>query len=362
MGPVENLSSYGFGFLPNVDRYGEELFVVAVAARYGLPRPGRIHHGELEPSEEQPAPPFEDVYWDDPASSSLRYEGLNAYTRPATDIYLNGSAWARGGRLVEQMDVELRVGPCQAKARVIGDRVWVSTLGTLRASPPVAFERIPLRWERAFGGGSVNAGARGFEARNPIGVGLYRSLEQATDAPLPNIEDPQGLVSELWSRPNPVGFGAVARHWSPRVGFAGTYDERWTRTRAPLWPNDFDERFFIAAAPGLSATPHLRGGESVMLAGLHPDGGFGFRLPTLRLACKSVYFGRVERHAMRLDSVWIEPDEMSLTLGFRCVVRAGRGGDHRYTVVRELEAWEAAPELAPVDWPVDGLVNGEAPS
>lgn len=352
MGPIENLSRYGFGFLPNVDRHGDEILVVAVTARFALPLPGRIHHGELEPHEQQAPPPFADVHWGDPASSSLRYEGLSAYTRPATDIYLNGSAWARAGRPVEQMDVEVRVGPCQARARVIGDRVWVRTFGSLRSSPPVAFERMPLVWERAFGGGSVDAGPRGFEARNPIGVGLYRSLEQAADAPLPNIEDPKGLVNELWSRPDPVGFGAVARHWQPRVEFAGSYDQRWTRTRAPLWPDDFDERFFVAAAPGLSVRPHLQGGESVMLAGLHPDGGFGFRLPSVRLVCKSVFFGRVERHTMRLDSVWIEPepDEMSLTLGFRCHVSFGRGGDHRYTVVRELEPWEPAPALAPVSW------------
>src|SRR5690606_33494855 len=269
-----------------------------------------------EASEDQPPPPLADVHWGDPATTSIRYEGLNAYTRPATDVYLNGSAWARRGRPVEQMDVEVRVGPCQARARVIGDRVWVSAFGTLRAPPPVAFEHMPLRWERAFGGGSVDAGERGFEARNPLGVGLYRSIEQAADAPLPNVEDPRALVTEPWSRPAPVGFGAVARHWRPRIGFAGTYDEPWTRTRAPLWPDDFDERFFIAAAPGLWASPHLRGGESVVLGGLHPEGGFGFRLPTVRLSCKSVFFGRVDRHVMRLDAVWIEPDEMSLTLGF----------------------------------------------
>lgn len=348
MGPVENLSPYGFGLLPNVDRHGEEILVVAIAARFALPQPGRIHHGELEASDEQPPPHFDDVHWGDPAITSLRYEGLNAYTRPATDVYLNGSAWARGGRPVEQMDVEVRVGPCQARARVIGDRVWVNAFGTLRASPPVGFERMPLRWERAFGGGSIDAGPRGFEPRNPLGVGLYRSLEQASDAPLPNVEDPRALVSEPWSRPAPVGFGAIARHWHPRVTFAGTYDERWTRTRAPLWPDDFDERFFVAAAPGLAASPHLRGGETVVLGGLHPDGGFGFRLPTVRLSCKSVFFGRVDRHVLRLDSVWIEPDEMSLTLGFRGVVRFGRGGDHRYTVIRELEPWEATPELEPV--------------
>ena len=300
MGPIENLSRYGYGFLPNVDRHGDEILVIAIAARFALPQPGRPHAGPLEPTPEQAPPSFADVYWGDPATTSLRTEGLSAYTRPGTDVYLSGSAWAPGGRPVERMEVELRVGPCGRVARVTGDRVWVE------------------------------------------------------------IEDPRGLVSELWSRPDPVGFGPIGRHWSPRSSYAGTYDEDWTRERAPLWPEDFDERFFLAASPGMHAVPHLRGGETVVLSGVHPGGGFGFRLPTVRLSCKSVYHGRTDRVAMRLDAVTLEPDEGSLTLAYRATVELGRGGDHRYTVVRELEAGEATPPMDPVRGPGRGPGRGPA--
>jgi hypothetical protein len=340
MGPIENLTPFGFAFLPNVDRQGDEIMIVAVAAHFGLPRAGRIHAGPLEACEGQPPPRFDDVYWGDPATTSLRYEGQSAYTRPGTDIYLNGSAHARGGRPVEQMEVDLGVGPCRVRARVVGDRVWVRTAGSLHASPPVAFERMPLVWERAFGGGSVEAGGRGYEPRNPVGVGVHA----AAGAPLPNIEDPNAPVREPWSRPTPVGFGPIARHWSPRSRYAGTYDERWTQTRAPLWPDDLDERLFLAAAPGLRATPHLRGGEPVAMSGVHPDGGFGFRLPTVRLICKSVFRDRVERVGMRLDAVILEPDDDELSLILRASVALGRGEDHRHSVVRALEDWEPAPE------------------
>lgn len=357
MGPFENLSPYGFAHLPNVDRHGEEIAIVAVAAHFQLPTPGRPHGGPLVPCDEQPPPHFDDVYWGEPGKSSLRYEGQSAYTRPGTDIQLNGCAHAPGGRPVEQMEVDIAVGPCRVRARVIGDRVWTSVAGAMRASPPVPFVRMPLLWERSFGGGDVAAGNSGYEPRNPVGTGVFTSQE-ARDVRLPNIEHPQDLVREPWSRPTPVGFGPIGRHWWPRSSFAGTYDQRWVETRAPLWPDDFDERFFLSAAPGQSAVPHLRGGESVILSGVHPAGGFGFRLPTVRLSCKSVFGPRVERVGMRLDAVILEPDDNRITLILRAIVDLGRdGAEHGHTVVRALADWEAMPEVSPGSSFSSGRVN-----
>jgi hypothetical protein len=339
MGPIENLSPYGFAQLPNVDRKGEEIAIVAVAAHFMLPQPGRPHAGPLARCDEQPPPHFDDVYWGEPGKSSLRYEGQSAYTRPGTDVHVNASAHAPGGRPVEQMDVDVTVGPCRLRARVIGDRVWVGAAGTLRASPPVPFVRMPLLWERAFGGGDVAAGGRGYEPRNPVGTGVCSSLEQVSGTKLPNLENPAELVREPWSRPAPVGFGPVARHWWPR----------WIETRAPLWPDDFDERFFSAAPAGACAAPHLRGGESVMMSGVHPAGGFGFRLPIVRLCCKSVFGAHTQRVGMRLDAVILEPDDGRVTLILRAVVGLGRRSDHRHTIVRALEDWETMPNVPA--WP-----------
>jgi hypothetical protein len=59
----------------------------------------------------------------------------------------------------------------------------------------------------------------------------------------------------LKHRPSPAGFGPIACHWQPRVGFAGTYGDAWVANRLPLLPDDFDDRFF-QSAPGISN--HLR--------------------------------------------------------------------------------------------------------
>ncbi|HYO67570.1 MAG TPA: DUF2169 domain-containing protein [Archangium sp.] len=142
-------------------------------------------------------------------------------------------------------------------------------------------------------------------------------------------------------RTAPVGLGPIARGWQPRLGFAGTYDEAWTKQRAPLWPLDFDERFFQAAAPGLHIKEGLEGGEKVVLSGLSPEGNQTFTLPRHQLMVKSVFQRRVDRRRMKLDAVHLESEERALTLFWRAAVPAHQElAEHEYCVVRETEPWE----------------------
>jgi len=161
----------------------------------------------------------------------------------------------------------------------------------LSASDALPFESLPLRYEYAFGGTT----ASGQEAHNPVGRGFLRQREEGT-----------GKAPTL---PPPCGFGPVARHWQPRRDWAGTYDAAWVERRAPLWPRDFDERFFHAASDGLRASTHLQGGERVVLEGLSPDGPLAFNLPTHRLLARCTFAGRREKRHMVLDTVLLEPEE-----------------------------------------------------
>jgi hypothetical protein len=52
-------------------------------------------------------------------------------------------------REVTQVDCGFRVGAVQKVVRVFGDRTWASHS---RPTPPQAFEKMPLVWERAYGG------------------------------------------------------------------------------------------------------------------------------------------------------------------------------------------------------------------
>jgi hypothetical protein len=341
---VDNLTPFAAISLLSMTRRDEESLTVLVAGRFDLPAAGRPAPRALTISEKQQPPPMEDIYWGEPGLSSLRYEGQTSYVRPGTDIYLNGHAWAPRGRPCRHSQIELRVGPCQRVAVVYGDRVWQRGLLGVTTSSPEPFVKIPLQYERCFGGSPTSASISTVQAaeRNPVGVGLFERSGEAVGHPLPNFENPNALLRSVGDRPLPQGFGPVCRSWLPRRTFGGTYDAEWVQSRAPLWPADFDERFFCAASPGLCAVPHLRGGEPVYLAGVSPDGPLSFALPSVQLQAKFRVAGRIERRLMLLDGVLLEPDKGVLTMLWRThQVAQGELLDHAPVVLRELHDWES---------------------
>jgi hypothetical protein len=330
--------------MPSTDRDGRDLMLLVIAAHFELPHPDYAE-SRLRLFGTQEPPPLADEFTGEPGLSSLRREGQSPYTKPATDIAVSGHAVAPGGRPVTEMAVRVAVGSNALHLHVTGDRTWRPTAAGVRPSEPAPFETMPLVWERAYGG--VAAGSTEerpvFEPRNPVGCGFESDPDAAVGQPIPNFEDPRQLLTSLSDRPRPVGFGPIARHWQPRVAYAGTYDEAWRRQRAPLWPDDFDERFFCGAPEQLQASPHLTGGETVTLQGLHPDGAVTFRLPRLRMVSSSHFTDRVERRTPLLDGVLIESDVKRLTMYYRAAVPVSRSVvQHRETMLRLVYPWEEA--------------------
>lgn len=345
---LENLTPFAAIDLISADRAGAEHLVVCVSGRFPLPPAGRPREHAPAPADEQPPPPLLDEYWGEPGRSSLRIENQSTWFRPATDIYVTGHAHPPLGRRATSVVVRVQVGRVRRVALVLGDRLWHrGVTGRVAPTSPHSFHAMPLRYELAFGGvaapGSDEAAPPAFEPRNPVGRGLFASEDDAVGQPLPNIEDPDALLATLEDRPAPVGFGPVARSWMPRRALAGTYDARWIEERAPLWPEDLDERFFCAASPGLVASPWLRGGEQVVLEGLSPDGTIAFPLPSYRLVARCSFRDRSERRPLALDAVHLDLDEGELTLIWRAAFRAHRElAEHLRCVVRALEPWEDA--------------------
>jgi hypothetical protein len=337
---IDNLTPFAATDFLSLTKEGEECLVIVVAGSFVMPLPGRASRAPLALCDEQLAPPRTDAYWGEPEKSSLRYEAPSAYTRPATDVLLQGRAWAPRGRKVTRAQVTARVGALEKRALVSGTRVWYRSLVGLSASDPLPFESVPLQYEYSFGGTSASR----YEARNPVGLGFYESAKEALDQPLPSIEEPQAPIRGWADRPAPCGFGPVARHWQPRRGWAGTYDTAWVEERAPLWPPDFDERFFQTAPWGLQASPHLRGGEPVVLEGVSPEGPIAFALPVFKLLARCTFARRREKRRMTLDTVLLEPEERRLVLTWRATFPAHRElATHEVTSVRLLESWEDAP-------------------
>jgi hypothetical protein len=285
------------------DRNGAEIWLVAVKCTFDVRA-----DGSLEMSEEQPPALQVPEYYGEAGASSLRYESDLVRTKATTDVVIVGHAYAPDGIPVTELDVGFRVGTVTKVLRVTGDRLWRST----GPSSPAPFVRMPLVYERAFGGVDVRSShpERDWDWRNPVGTGFAISRDNLTGVALPNIEYPDELIRSWKDRPRPAGFGAIAGQWQPRAGLAGTYDDKWMKHRQPLLPDDFDDRFF-QCAPGDQQMPaFLRGGEPVVLHRLTPGGDLRFFLPKVFLGFDTLFFDRTSQlHTeRRLHSVIIEPD------------------------------------------------------
>lgn len=308
------------------DENGRDLLAVVVKATYAA-APGR----PLSLAEEQVPVDVAGSYYGDPETSSMHFEPEVAPLKPGTDVVLVGHAHPdRPG--ARQVDVGFQVGPLRKVIRVFGDRRWYSRMGFYRMSDPEPFERIPLMYERAFGGWdatSPDPEKHRVERRNPVGVGFRTGLLAGVveDAPLPNLEDPRHLIRDFKDKPPPAGFGFIGPHWEPRVRYAGTYDEAWQKTRMPLLPKDFDRRFFNAAPPDQVTAGYLRGDEPVVVANASPGPWLECRLPgepppRLTIVQDGLEDAHPEAH---LDTVILDTDAMQVLLLWRAHLPLPKG-------------------------------------
>jgi hypothetical protein len=205
-----------------------------------------------------------DQFWGEPGLSSLKYASEATLIKPTTDVFLLGTAYPPDGESASQVDVSLRVGSLSKDVRVFGDRDWKKGILSTSFGSPQPFDRMPLVYERAFGGTDKTGKEEQqieSEPRNPVGVGFRgkKSALPLEGTKLPNLENPSQLISGPKDRPAPAGFGPIPGSWEPRRSKGGTYDEAWQKNRAPYLPGDFDMHFFNAATPDLQAPTYLVG-------------------------------------------------------------------------------------------------------
>lgn len=293
---------------------GRERLIVVLKYTFNADAQGRVAFEEEAPTE----PLVVDLHEGDPATSSIRKPSDVFDEKPGTDVLLVGYAHAPRGKNTSSVDVSLRMGPIQKTLRVHGLRVWQwGTFGGLTPGParPIQ-EPMPLTWELAWGGLDLSdPESPAGDFRNTLGRGVARDPKKLVGQPAAQIEYPDKPIGK--GENTPAGFGALCRHWDPRRGFAGTYDERWEETKLPYPPDDFDVRFNVTApADQWSAAP-LRGDEAVEVKGATPEGTWRFQLPRMAPGFSSVVLGQRSEHRTHLDTVLIDADAMRVELTYR---------------------------------------------
>jgi hypothetical protein len=331
---VENRTSFALEALYLADEELRPLLVTVVKGTFVIGRDGRCVRAE----EQIPVNTGGECWGKDSETSSYKYEPEVAFTKPATDVVFVGHAHA-ARRDTREMLARVSVGPVGKDLLIHGDRAWFKTMGSISMTRALAFEKVPLTYERAFGGWDrdhADPRKHACEPRNPVGRGFRAAGGFEEGMMLPNVEDPRAPMKAFRDRSTPAGVGFVAPHWQPRAALAGTFDEAWQESRAPLLPRNFDRKHLNAASPGLVAPAYLRGDETVTAVGLSPEGTLSFKLPAVPPPRVEVALDQGPRRpiALALDTVIIEPDQRRVLLLWRGNL-ALRSGPHD---VRAIDA------------------------
>jgi len=276
-----------------------------------------------------------------------------------TDVVVTGEVVAHHERPVPESWAGVEVGNHRKYVRVFGDRLIHRMDGNrLRFSEPEPFTRLPLTWDRAYGGvdpsvprnedpGTVEEWLEyltlvchpGVYPRNPVGR-AYTVNPHAwmlEERPLPNFEDPDDLLTperivvgdprHWWAQPLPAGLGWFGRAWYPRAVLGGLMPpfppeqasvrevrmgwlppDHLSRGEARTLDDGPDLAFFNGASPGL-ALPRLRGDEPMRLLGFHPEGERRFALPGVVPDIRMAFRGNALTTSTHLHTLWVRADE-----------------------------------------------------
>jgi hypothetical protein len=309
-------AGYTMGMKPD----GRELLVVAVKGTFMIPKTGE----EARLAEQQVPLIMADTFTGEPGFSAPAYEVDYAPVKHRCDVLLNGSVYAPEGRPARMVQVGMKVGQLAKTFKVVGNRCWNAGI-LIESTPPDVFTVMPIGYDNAFGGlDNFHSDKNKHSAymRNPVGEGFHRQLDSdlIDGTPLPNTEE----INRPIQRPDgdypPMAFGPLGRGWTPRLQYAGTYDQDWVDNTFPFLPADFDEAYY-QAAPLDQQMPYPQGGEEVVLVNLSPEGRLAFRLPTVEVPV--VFFRKKgERHETQavIDTIVIEPDKGIFTMTWRASV------------------------------------------
>ncbi len=293
--------------LPGQTPAGEYILGVLLKRTYDI-----VPNGVCRRAERGKALNAGDVPWDDPMNSSVRYESDFIPFKLATDVVLNGKAYAPRDVPTTSCIVSLQVGDRRKQVLVTGDRIarFVQD-GAPAFSDPSPFLSMDLRYELAYGGIDVYSDrATSYPyPRNPMGRGfaVTNSARCMAHLALPNLEEPDAQLSpeqlclgdyKKWEQqPFPAGLSWFPKTWLPRAQLAGilpadrAVEQELRQAYAKLVPvaqreayvknglPDMDFRFFNGASRGL-VFPYLTGGEQIVAENLSPEGITSFRLPS----------------------------------------------------------------------------------
>jgi hypothetical protein len=335
-----------FEIVPGMNQRGEHIFSVIVKRTYRIVPDRPAERAEVD----QPLRQLDQYYNDgDPEWSTVQYESELAPYKASTDFVVIGKAYAPRGVATERTTVGVQVGDRKKILAVTGDRQCSHREGAAPVfTDPEPFTEMEIRYDRAYGGRDEKSlpDVPFLYPRNFMGAGVVlRNVKEAVDRlPLPNIEDPEDVITperlfigepDRWHlQPLPQGFGWRQRTWYPRCALLGAYPpfiDPGTVTaeeRMGLLPQNhvalakqsrlrpMEAQFANGASLGMIFAS-FRGDEPVVLGRLTPDGLLKFSLPGDTPSIGLDLGQGMQPLEPKLHTVSIRPDDQELDLIWR---------------------------------------------
>ncbi len=258
--------------------------------------------------------------------SDLRFSG----PRDELEVLVLGAAYPAAGE--RACVVELRIGELRRRLHVSGERFWVGRGADAVISEPQPFARMPLTWERAFGGTAdvqVDASARvpvssplnprgmGFDAERWVDALVAGGMRDPSlpRAPatrrLPNVEHPDDRVASWDDEPLPYCWATLPIDSGLREQLR--YEARQAGRTPP--------RELSRAHPDLTM-PAPAPGTPIELRGCTPSGApFAFRMPASGVRADYAIGARAGTLELRPQTMVLMPEEQRVTVTFRAYFR-----------------------------------------
>lgn len=301
---------------PYMDPDGREIAVAVVKASYAIDARGK----PCRLAEQIPVRPVDEPWDPDCTTSSVRLPGDLCDAKPGTDVVVVGDALSE--KPVPVMDVGVSIGKRLMPLRVHGPRLFAKSAMGMKIGHAVPFQRQPIRYEHAFGGASEDLSH--VELRNPSGVGISRHVADLDGRPAPQIEHPLRPHTSATDTHQPMGYGAIATHWTPRREYFGTIDQEWLETRSPIFPKDFSRRYYSVAHPSLWCEESLPAGIPVGVVGMSEERALSFELPELVIRYIARFDEGQKEAIARLDTLVIMPEQRQFEMTVRAAFPIGR--------------------------------------
>jgi hypothetical protein len=232
--------------------------------------------------------------------------------KPMVDVVVLAKGYAPPGQA--QFQAGIAVAGRAKLMNVLPPATW-SRRGTIVPGEPVA-GGVALTYANAWGGDAFDG--------NPRGQGYVPG--EAQGKALPRLVPVGVLPAGPTDRPQPIALSPVPKTWPQRRVLGGTYDDKWSRRRAPLLPADLDPRYWQAVAEDQRIGRDVVSGAPVVLTNLTSrdgqwsDGVISFALPHLDFEVATKFRNRWVQQQAELQTIALDCETRRLTLCWQAVL------------------------------------------